>query len=244
MRMIPALAGALLITLAVFLFMHNLIQRGKDEGAQVVVFNDVQIVHQVQEPAEALPPEQKLTAQSETAQEPTMEPLAVTAVAPAATAPVADPATALEIPALDLGVGDIEVAALGDRWGSGAGDRWSAPLGSGGVDITSGGGTDAQGYVEVVPYDTRRPNVPLVAWQNKINGWVLVAFSVTPQGRTRDVRVLDASPRGVFEETVIAAVSDWTYQISFSGNVRGDVVLTQKVEVLWNNYPQNLPNVD
>ncbi len=86
--------------------------------------------------------------------------------------------------------------------------------------------------------------MPLVAWQNKINGWVLVAFSVTPTGRTREVRVLDASPRGVFEEAVIAAVKDWTYQISFSSKARGDVVLTQKVEVLWNNYPQNLPNVD
>ncbi|CAA0107691.1 Uncharacterised protein [Halioglobus japonicus] len=229
MRVIPALVGALLITLVVFLFMHSLIQRGKEEGVPVVVYNDVQIIQQ--EPDEPPPQEPEPEAEPEALDEPTMEPLTVATVSPAA--PV--PADTLEIPALDLGAGDIDIAA--------SGKRWSAPLGGGSGEVVVGG-QDAQGYIEVVPFDTRRPNVPEVAWQNKIDGWVLVAFSVTAQGRTRDVRVLDASPRGVFEEKVIAAVEDWTYRISFSGDLKGDVILTQKVEVKWQNYPQNLPNVD
>lgn len=229
MRLFPALVGALLISLVVFLFMHNLIQRGKDEAVPVMVYNDVQMVQR--EPEEPPPQEQEPEPEQEPLDEPTMEPLTVAAVTPAA--PV--PADTLEIPALDLGVGDINIAA--------AGKRWSAPLGGGGAEVVVGG-TDAQGYIEVVPFDTRRPNVPEVAWQNKINGWVLVAFSVTAEGRTRDVRVLDASPRGVFEEKVIAAVEDWAYRISFSNRPSGDVIVTQKVEVQWKNYPQNLPNVD
>lgn len=229
MRLFPVLLGALLITLVIFLFMHSLIQRGKDEVAPVMVYNDVQIVQR--KPEEPPPQEQVSQAEPEALDEPTMEPLAVAAVSPAA--PV--PADTLEIPALDLGVGDINIAT--------AGRRWSAPLGGGGAEVVVGG-TDAQGYIEVVPFDTRRPNVPEVAWQNKIDGWVLVAFSVTAEGRTRDVRVLDASPRGVFEEKVISAVEDWTYRISFSDKPSGDVIVTQKVEVQWKNYPQNLPNVD
>ena len=150
--------------------------------------------------------------------------------------PTPEPATDLELPALDLGVGDINIQAVGTKW--------SAPLGVGGVKFSGGGGVDAQGFVEVVPFNTRRPNVPEVAWQNKIDGWVLVAFSVTPQGNTRNVRVLDARPRGVFEEKVVAAVEDWNYRVSFSSKVKSDVLLTQKVEVLWKYYPQNLPNVD
>jgi protein TonB len=228
MRIIPAFFGALLITLVVFLFMHSLIQRSKEEGPPLVVYNDVQIVHS--EPEEPPPQEQQLQAEQEPVAEPAMKPLEIAAVPPAAV-----PAAALEIPALDLGVGDINIAA--------AGKRWSAPVASGSGDVIVGG-VDAQGYIEVVPFDTRRPNVPEVAWRNKISGWVLVAFSVTPQGRTRGVRVLDASPRGVFEDAVIAAVKDWTYRISFSGKTSGEVVLTQKVEVLWTNFPQNLPNVD
>jgi protein TonB len=228
MRYFPALLGALLITVAVFMFMQSLIQRGKEEGVQLAVYTNVQILHQKPEEQE---PEQEDDATQEPAEEPTMEPLDVMAVTP----PTPEPATDLEIPALDLGVGDIDIRA--------SGKRWSAPLGAGTVRV-SGGGADAQGFIEVIPFNTRRPNVPEVAWQNKINGWVLVAFSVTPQGKTRNVRVLDANPRGVFEEKVIAAVEDWNYRVSFSSEARGDVILTQKIEVLWENFPQNLPNVD
>jgi protein TonB len=228
MRFFPALFGALLITVAVFLFMEGLIKRGKQEDVQLLVHKDVQILRQEEKEEE---PEPEEDAPEEPAEEPTMDPLETMALSP----PTPEPATDLELPALDLGVGDINIQAVGNRW--------SAPLGTGGVNM-SGGGVDAQGFVEVVPFNTRRPNVPEVAWQNKIDGWVLVAFSVTPQGTTRNVRVLDARPRGVFEEKVVSAVEDWHYRVSFSSKVKSDVLLTQKVEVLWKNYPQNLPNVD
>jgi len=225
MRFFPAFLGALLITIAVFLFMQSLIERGVEEGVQIAIHTNLEIFHQ--EPEEEEPQEEEDTPPEPT-EEPVMEALEVTPPAP-------EPVTELEIPALDLGVGDINIRAVGNSW--------SAPLGKGGVNF-SGGGVDAQGFVEVVPFNTRRPNVPEVAWQNKIDGWVLVAFSVTPQGRTRNIRVLDASPRGVFEEQVVAAVGDWYYRVSFSSKTKGEVLLTQKVEVLWKNYPQNLPNVD
>lgn len=227
-RILPALTGAVLITLGIFLFMYNLIQRGTEEAMPVVVLDDIEVVrHNL---PETPPQEIDSEAEPQVTEEPSMEPLAVPVanpVAPQESAPA-------EVPALDL-MGDISIAT--------AGDRWSAPLGAAGVTLDVGG-SGAQGYIEVVPFNTRRPNVPESAWQNKVNGWVLVAFSVTPEGRTRDVRVLDASPRGVFEETVMSAVEDWTYHISSSSERRGEVILTQKVEVLWKNYSQNLPNVD
>ena len=139
------------------------------------------------------------------------------------------------MPALDLAVGDLQVQALGDSW--------KAPLGAGGIGIGDGG-QDARGFIEVIPYNTRKPNVPEAAWKNRISGWVLVAFNVTPQGRTKNIRVLDARPRGVFEEKVISAVEDWEYTLSFKGKFSGDVVLTQRVEVKWQDFPNNLPNVD
>ena len=229
MRFLPALAGALAITVAFFLFMQGLIQRGRDEGVQLVLHENVRVLRP--QPEER--PETKETPLEEPPEEPLMEALDLPAAPPAPPAPV--PATEPELPTLDAGLGDIQVAA--------GGQRWRAPL-AGGTIALDGTGQDARGYIEVVPYDTRRPNVPEAAWRNKIDGWVLVAFSVTPQGKTRDVRVLDARPRGVFEEKVVAAVEDWTYRLSFSGRLAGDVVLTQKVEVHWKNYLANLPNVD
>ena len=227
MRFFPALSGALLITVALFLFMQGLIERGTQESVQLVGHPDVEVY---QPKAEEPEPEPEPEAVQEPVEEPVMDIMDVMAVSP----PTPEVATELQIPALDLGVGDIDIQAVGDSW--------SAPLGAAGVSIP--GGSDAQGFVEVIPFDTRLPNVPEVAWKNRINGWVLVAFSVTPQGRTHDVRVLDAKPRGVFEEKVIAAVKDWSYRLSFAGKARANVIVTQKVEVRWENYPRNLPNVD
>ncbi len=226
MRFFPALVGALLITVGVFLFMQSLIAPGKQERVQLVVHTDVEILRPQEEE-----PEPEEDAPVEPPAEPVMDVMDVMSVS----APTPEPATELQIPLLDLAVGDINIQAVGDSW--------SAPLGSAGVN-TPGNGSDAQGFVEVIPYNTRRANVPELAWQNKVNGWVLVAFSVTTDGDTRDVRVLDANPRGVFEEKVIAAVQDWQYRLSFSGKARSTVILTQKVEVRWENYPHNLPNVD
>jgi protein TonB len=228
MRFFPALCGAFLITIAVFLFMQSLIQRGRDEGARIIVHQDVQILRREEHEEE---PEPEPDTPQVPPDEPQMDALPNMEVSP----PSPQPATDLELPALDLGMGDIKVQA-----GSGG---WSAPLAAGDIAVIAGG-KDAQGFVEVVPFNTRRPNVPEVAWQNKINGWVLVAFNVTPQGDTRNIRVLDAKPRGVFEEKVIAAVEDWTYRVSFSGQAKGNLVLTQKVEVQWENYSLNMPNVD
>ncbi|MBE9540291.1 MAG: TonB family protein [Proteobacteria bacterium] len=227
MRFIPAFVGALLITIVVFLFMQGLIDRGNEEIVQLVVHKGIEIFHPE-------PEQQQTEPEQNTAEEPPEEPLMETLELASPSPPTALPATELELPALDLGVGDIDIRAVGQAW--------SAPLDAGGVPVAGSG--DAQGYVEVIPFNTRRPNVPKVAWQNKVNGWVLVAFSITAKGNTRDVRVLDANPKGVFEEKVIAAVEDWQYQLNFSGKAKGEIILTQKVEVQWRNYPQNIPNVD
>ena len=112
------------------------------------------------------------------------------------------------------------------------------------LEILEEGGVGAQGYVEVVPIGTRMPNVPELAWKNKINGWVLVAFNVQTNGRTHNIRVLNANPRGIFEEKVIAAVEDWLYSVTYFGDLKGDIVLTQKVDVEWKNYPKNVLDMD
>lgn len=225
LRVVPALCGATVITVAIFLFMHGLIRMSQEERVQIPLFQNIEILRPE-------PPEPEPDPDTRPSEERVEEPLMAT---PTLAPPTPVTPQAPELPALDMAVGHIEIQAVGDSF--------RAPLGAGGVNLP-GGGQDAQGFVEVIPYNTRKPNVPEVAWQNKISGWVLVAFSVTANGSTRNVRVLDARPRGVFEEKVIAAVEDWQYSINFSGRNTADVVLTQRVDVRWQDYPTNLPNVD
>ena len=230
MRFVLSLLGGLLVTIAVFLFMQSLIKSRQQQDIELPLYSIVEIQHEEPVKEEPEPQEQE---PEEPREEPLMESLSVAASTP-------ELAADFELPALDLAMGEIKIPS--------GGDRWTGPIGAGSgvgaVNLAGGGGEDAQGFIEVVPYDTRRPNVPEVAYQNKVDGWVLVAFRVTEQGTTRDVRVLDANPRGVFEEKVVAAVSDWKYKVNFYGGATGSVVLTQKVEVHWQNYAQNMPNVD
>jgi protein TonB len=223
------LFGGLLITVAVFLFMQSLIESRQQQDVLLPVFSKVEILRQ-EEPKEE-EPEPEEAEPEEPVEEPLMDSLQVAS-------PTPEPALNLEISALDLALGDIKIQSVGDRW------KGPVGTGVGAVNLAGGGGEDAQGFIEVIPYDTRRPNVPEVAYQNRVSGWVLVAFKVSGDGTTRDVQVLNAQPRGVFEEKVVAAVSDWKYRVAFYGGATGDVVLTQKVDVSWENYPQNLPNVD
>ncbi len=228
MRFLISLVGGLLITAAVFLFMQSLIKSRQQQDVVLPVHSMVEILRE--EPPQEEPEPEEVEPE-EPLEEPVMDSLEIAQPTPA-------PAVDLEIPAFDLAMGDIKIQS--------AGDRWNGPIGAGTgvVNLAGGGGEDAQGFIEVIPYDTRRPNVPDVAYQNKISGWVLVAFRVTADGSTRDVRVLDANPRGVYEEKVVAAVSDWKYRVNFYGGATGSVVLTQKVDVAWEDYPQNMPNVD
>lgn len=227
MRFFAALVGAIIITVAIFLFMQTLIESRQRQDVVLPLHTLVEMPREKPEEEEPEPEEKPI---EEPLQEPIMESLSVAPSTP-------EPAPDLEISTPDMLVGDISFQA--------AGDRWRGPVGLGGVAVAAaGGGEDAQGYIEVIPYDTRKPNVPEVAWQNKISGWVLVAFRVTGDGSTTDVRVMDANPRGVFEEKVVAAVEDWRYRVNFYGKDSGSVVLTQRVEVSWENFPTNMPNVD
>ena len=83
---------------------------------------------------------------------------------------------------------------------------------------------------------TRKPQIPKIAWDNKINGWVTVSLEVTPSGHVKNIKVLNASPRGVFEDEAVNAVSHWQYYTSpGETNLR----LIQKIEFEWKDYPYN-----
>ena len=56
------------------------------------------------------------------------------------------------------------------------------------------------------------PEYPARALADKLSGIVTVEFVVGSNGETRDVRVTDANPPGVFERSAIAAIKRWRYE--------------------------------
>lgn len=55
------------------------------------------------------------------------------------------------------------------------------------------------------------PAYPQFAQLNGISGWVKLMFTVTAEGRTRDVRVVAAEPPGVFDAAAIDAAGRFVY---------------------------------
>lgn len=112
-------------------------------------------------------------------------------------------------------------------------------------DLLQDFGEDTQqGFIEITPFATRRPNIPDIAFEHQLNGWVLVIFNVSPSGTTRNIKVLDASPKGIFEQEVVRAIGHWHYDVQELIKNGEDLVLTQKIQLEWQNYHRNLPYED
>lgn len=244
MRYPVAVCVSLLVTAAIFVFMHRLISGGP---LQVDMDNLMVSVDIYQPPPESQPePEQPDTpppVSSEPVAEPTMAPLSVSAPAPTPQLklggpPIASFAPSFDDIALESGSGSIFGSGFGDSSGA---STWSAPGGSDDLakKIAEAEKKGAEGYREVVPFGTRQPNIPEYAWKNKIDGWVLVTFTVNLAGKVENVRVLDSQPPGVFDENVIAAVYDWIYDPVDMRARKAKVQLTQRIELFWKDYPRN-----
>jgi len=89
-------------------------------------------------------------------------------------------------------------------------------LGSAG-DVGAGGGVEAGAGTtgvgsEAVPLVRVNPLYPPRAQSRGIEGWVLLQFTITPQGTTKDIEVLDADPKGFFERAAKDAVRKYKYK--------------------------------
>jgi len=64
---------------------------------------------------------------------------------------------------------------------------------------------------DVVPLVRVDPEYPPQAKQRRIEGWVDVEFTIGPAGTVEDAKVIDANPRGVFEQATLRAVRRYRY---------------------------------
>jgi protein TonB len=58
----------------------------------------------------------------------------------------------------------------------------------------------------------RDPVYPAQALRDGTRGWVELEFTITATGSVRDIDVVAAEPRGVFDAAAAEAVADWRYQ--------------------------------
>ncbi len=74
------------------------------------------------------------------------------------------------------------------------------------------------------------PRYPFSARRRRIEGYVVVEFTVTETGEVEDVRVVEASPRGVFERAAISAIKRWRFKPKMREGKPIRVRARQKIE--------------
>ncbi|MGD8120272.1 energy transducer TonB [Vibrio sp. TRT 2004] len=65
---------------------------------------------------------------------------------------------------------------------------------------------------QAMPLYRVEPRYPSQAAKRRIEGYVVIKFTIDPTGRPTDLEVLDAKPKRTFEREAIAALKKWKYQ--------------------------------
>jgi periplasmic protein TonB len=64
---------------------------------------------------------------------------------------------------------------------------------------------------DIIPLVRINPDYPPRALSRGIEGYVIVQFTITATGMVRDVIVVDAKPKGLFDDAAVRAVGRWRY---------------------------------
>ncbi|HWU69493.1 MAG TPA: energy transducer TonB [Stenotrophobium sp.] len=205
-RWLVSLTLALIVVLCLFWFLQHVIRPAQTGGVAPAPIEGVQVV-------QAKPDEQpqaeeqlfKAAAAPPPAAPPALPQMNMPAVNMPAPAMAAVDAGPINLP-VKLGTGSMSLGSSGSFGGFAGGGGSGNGAGSGGY----GGG---QGFVgkPLIPLSTARPQMPEWACKKKIKGWVEAVFTVMPNGRVRNVKIIDAEPRGVYEAAAVESISNWIY---------------------------------
>jgi protein TonB len=88
----------------------------------------------------------------------------------------------------------------------------SAPTVNANINLSASGFGLAPTDGEYLPIVKVQPIYPRSALSRGIQGYVIVQFTVTKQGTTRDVKVVEAKPPGIFDRSAIQAAQKFKYK--------------------------------
>ncbi|MDM4770103.1 energy transducer TonB [Solimonas sp. SE-A11] len=226
MRLLASLLLGLVIVFGLFWLMQWMIRPSERHAVEAVTV--VEAVEMVEVQPEDTSPQDLEAAADEPPPPPAAPPSLARPDLPTMSFPASAPVDAgpIKIPAINtssLGLGGSSLNGSG-LFGGFAGRGGGSGSGGGGGGIGKGEGFKGK---PLIPLSTARPQMPEWACKQGIRGWVEVVFTVMPNGRVSEVKLVDADPRGVFEVAAIESVGNWIYQST--GKAR---TVKQRVDML------------
>jgi len=98
-----------------------------------------------------------------------------------------------KVQSMNLNLGKIDVALAGN-----------------GLYLGPAGGNMSDG--EAIPMVIINPRYPRKASMEGIEGWVRFKFTISPDGTPKDVELIDAQPRRIFERDARRAIYKWKFK--------------------------------
>lgn len=77
-----------------------------------------------------------------------------------------------------------------------------------------------------------KPRYPIQAQRTRTEGYVVLSFTVTAEGRTSNIKVTDSQPRRVFDRAAIDAVERWEFKPATRNGEPVDITLTNRINFI------------
>ncbi|SDL80361.1 energy transducer TonB [Pseudomonas indica] len=201
MRLPLSFAAACLMALALFALMLSMVAppRSKAIDEPVTVANFVRLDGDTSSTATRTRQQAPQPPQPKTPQPPT--PPTPVAATPSANLPSLD----LALPSLNSNV-TVASAPTPSLAGLTAGAAPSAPS-----DPVESAGQPGGPESEVMPLNDISPEYPRFALQRGIEGHVKLAFTINRAGNVENIRVVEASPKNVFDREARRAAARWRF---------------------------------
>jgi protein TonB len=206
MRLLLSFAGALLVALGLFALMVMLVMPPRDDTMAEEELARVSFVRAVSDTASESQQRQQRQA-PERPQPPEPMPQA----SPTASQPQSAPEVRLEISIPTLPT-SIQLSSAPTLAGLTAAEAPLVQNPAAASVPTASAPSSPSLSEEVTPLVDIPPNYPRRAVAAGIEGQVTLAFTITADGRVENLRVVDASPAGVFEREARRAVSRWRFK--------------------------------
>ncbi|HCE2678584.1 TPA: energy transducer TonB [Vibrio parahaemolyticus] len=81
-----------------------------------------------------------------------------------------------------------------------------------GIAINAPNLKGTMGNQQALPLYKVEPRYPSKALKRKVEGYVIMRFTIDTTGRPKDIEVIDAEPKRMFEKEAISALKKWKYQ--------------------------------
>jgi protein TonB len=81
-----------------------------------------------------------------------------------------------------------------------------------GIAISAPNLTGTMGSQRALPLYRVEPRYPINALKRRVEGYVIMQFTIDAAGRPKDIQVIEAKPKRVFEKEAVNALKKWKYQ--------------------------------